>query len=168
MMDFKLTLSTAPEERLAASTAMLDRVTGVERRLLVVGIPLPFALVGALGIAWVMAYPLVEAAIVALYTVLMGLIGMIIAARLQARRVGALFSASTLMRLAQPVRLSETGVGLEARHLPWSAITGQSRWKQTTLLHFSAVDALVIPDRDLPVGMTAEALQAQVAKWRQQ
>ena len=150
---------------MAASAAMLDRATWTERRLVVLGIPVPLALCSGLGIAWLLGYPLGSAGMVALYTVLGGLIGTIVAARLQVRRFRALYATSTLAARAQPVSLSEAGVSLEARLLPWSEISGQSRWKAATLLHFSAVDALVIPDRDLPADLSPEDLHARVATW---
>jgi hypothetical protein len=165
MTEVRMTLTTSPDERLDASAAMLGRVIGVERRLIILGIAIPLALAGGMGIAGLMGYPLVAAGIVALYTLVGGMIGMSIAYRLQARRIRSLFSASNLLSKSQSVSLSETGLCLEARTLPWSAITAQSRCKNTTLLQFSSTDALVIPDRDLPVGLSPEDLQAQVAKW---
>lgn len=168
MTGIVLTLTTSPQERMAASSAMLDRVTWAERRLILLGIPVPLALGSGVGLAWAMGYPMGAAGLVALYTLLGGLIGTILASRLQVRRFRALYASSTLAARAQPVALSDEGLSLEARLLPWSGIAGQSRWKDTTLLHFSTVDALMIPDRDLPSGVTPGDLQAQVAKWLKQ
>jgi hypothetical protein len=161
----ELSLTTSPQERMAASTAMLDKRTWAERRLVVLGLPLPLALGSGIGVAWLMGDPLGAAGLVALYTVLGGLIGTIIGSRFLARRYRGLYATSTLAARAQPVSLSDEGLCLQARRLPWSDISGQSRWKQATLLHFSAVDALVIPDRDLPADLSLEDFQAQVAKW---
>lgn len=167
MTEIRLKLTATPSELLAVSTALLDRATWTERRVILLAIPLPMALASGLGLAWLRGIPLSSAALVAVYTLLGGLIGMIFASRLQARRYRTLFSASSLRSRAVPVTLSGDGLQLEARQLPWAEVSGSSRWRGATLLHFSAVDALVIPDRDLPPDMTPDALQQRVAAWKQ-
>lgn len=165
MMDLSLTLTTSPDEQLDASAALMARGTRLKARLIILGAVFPLALAFGLGIATLLGYPLVAATIVALYTVIGGLIGLGVALRWQARRIRTIFASSSLLQREKPVSLSEGGVRFDARQFPWTAITDQSRWNEATLLHFSTLDALVIPDRDLPAGLSPEDLQAQVAKW---
>ena len=93
------------------------------------------------------------------------MIGMSVASHFQVRRLRTLFTESSLFSLRQLVSLSDAGVCFESRTLPSNSITALSRFRNTTLLHFSSTEALVIPDRDLPGDLSPEQLQAQVAKW---
>lgn len=166
MTEIALRLSASTDELLAASTAMLDRAAWWERRLMFLAIPTPLAFAGGLGIAWLMGYPLGAAGLVAIYTSLGGAIGTALALRLHGRRYRHLFARSTLRAQPVPVTLSETGLAFGPRDLPWTTVGAVSRWRHATLLHFSAVDALVIPDRDLPPDLSPDALRARVDGWR--
>lgn len=168
MTEIALRLTASTDELLGASTAMLDRAAWWERRLMFLAIPTPLAFAGGLGVAWLMGYPLGAAGLVAIYTALGGAIGTALALRLHGRRYRRLFARSTLRAQSVPVTLSEAGLAFGPRDLPWTAIGAVSRWRQATLLHFSAVDALVIPDRDLPPDLPPAALTAQVNGWRLQ
>lgn len=166
MTEFSLVLAPPPAEVLASANALVDRASWLYRRLVLIAIPIPLALAFGVGIAWFEGHQLGQAVLVALYTTVGGYFGLIVASRLFRWRLKGQFSASTLMRLPRPVTLSHSGLTLETRHLPWSAIKGTSRWRSNTLLHFSSVDALLIPDSDLPTGITPELLSDQILAWR--
>jgi hypothetical protein len=166
MTEIRLSLTAPAADLLAVSTALLNRATWARRRWLLLAFPIPLAAGFGLGMAWMSGVPVPDAALIVIYTLLGGMLGLIIANRLQTRQYERLFATSTLRAVACPVILSDTGLRFEARDLPWSAITGTSRWRDATLVHFSSVDALVIPDHDLPAGVTESAITAAIATWR--
>ncbi|HMS95636.1 MAG TPA: hypothetical protein PKA03_10520 [Tabrizicola sp.] len=166
MTKFSLVLAPPPADRLASANALVDRASWIYRRIVIIAIPVPLALALGVGIALIEGRPLGPAFLVSLYTILGGYFGLIVASRLFMWRLKVQFSASTLKRQPCPVTLSEAGVTFEIRHLPWSATLGTTRWKNNTLLHFSAIDALLIPDRDLPTGVTPALLSDQILAWR--
>jgi hypothetical protein len=166
MTQIALRLTAPPADLLMAAATLADRAAWSYRRLLVLALPLPLAFAFGLGMAHLNGQPLGGAALVVLYSFLGGFLGLILANRLFARRYKQLFTASSLRQKPCPVILSEVGLTFEPRQLLWSDIQGTARWRDNTLLHFSAVDALVIPDRDLPQVLSWEALAAQIEKWR--
>lgn len=167
MTEVRLTLTTSPDERLDASVAMVERVTGVEQRLISSGVPILLALICGVGVARLMGHSLVLAGGIALWTIGGGMLGMSVASLLLGRRFRNLYSQSSLFNRPQPISLSDAGLCFETRLLPWDTITAQSRFRTTTLLHFSSTEALVIPDRDLPSDLTPRELQTRVADWLQ-
>ena len=166
MNEISLRLLTPTADLLAAATATADRSAWGFRRLIMFAVPLPMAMGFGIGIAHILGQPVTDAAMVALYTCIGGLVGLSLASRLITRRYASHFAVSGLRRQPLPVILSDAGVTFTTREVPWSGIHGTSRWKDNTLLHFSSVDILVIPDRALPPGLTPGDLAARVADWR--
>jgi hypothetical protein len=166
MNEFSLQLLTPPADLLAAATATADRADWGFRRLILFAVPLPMAMGFGIGIAHILGQPVADAAMVALYTFVGGFIGLTLSSRVIARRHARHFATSALRRQPLPVTLSDAGVTFTKREVPWPGIQGTTRWRDNTLLHFSAVDILVIPDRDLPAGLTPDDLAARIAEWR--
>ena len=166
MNEIPLPLVAPPADPLSAANATADCAAWAFRRLMLFAVPLPMTLVFGVGIALFLGQPLGEAARVALYTCIGGLIGLLLANRVFARRYGREFAASSLRWQPLKVSLSDSGVTSEARQVLWSSISGTMRRKNSTLLHLLAVDALLIPDRDLPSGLSADDLAKRITEWR--
>ena len=75
-------------------------------------------------------------------------------------------SRSALRRAPISAILSRDGLSCGPETLPWSAVSATERWKDSTLLRFSRLDALLIPDADLPPGETPQTLAARIAEWK--
>ncbi len=164
-----LTLHPTTESQFAAGRYLLGQAMGL--RLTALGlVVLPFALALACGLlmAYAVNVTLDDGGLVALYASIGAIFGNMAALYLFGRHYRSLLAASALQKAPASVTLSADGVTLgSGALLAWSAVTAVTRWKGLTLLQFSPVDALVIPDANLPPGMTPEALSARIAQWRQ-
>jgi len=164
-----LTINLPPAQAIAAGQAMASRKMGPLGRLSVMMLaPLAGGMIVVLGLAWLMGERLDAAALLFLYAYFGIMAGLIIAQRIWGRRYARLYGRSQMRNLPAPITLDDSGITFHPRHLPWDAVSKTARWKDCTLVHFSSVDALAIPDADLPTGETPETLAARIAKWKSQ
>lgn len=148
---------------------MLQRQLGALGRVLVMMLaPLAGGMIVVLGMAWMIGERLEQAAIICLYAYFGIMFGMILAQKIWARRYGRLYASSQMRNLASPITMDDSGITFQPRHLPWGAVSTTARWKDCTLVHFSSIDALAIPDADLPLGQTPTTFAAPIAEWKAQ
>jgi hypothetical protein len=81
-------------------------------------------------------------------------------------QLAAVMRASPLRALPYEVVLSAQGVVRSGRHYPWSVFTGVAVLPGLTVLQFSTVEGVIVPDKELPNGMTAQAARTQINQWR--
>ncbi len=163
-----LTLHPTNETQFAGGRYLASRSLGRLGRLAFLVVPLITAFAFGLGMTHLMGIRLTDGGLIALYTFLGGAVGVIVTQVLWSRRYARLFAASALRRAPVPVILSAEGLALQQRDpLPWSALSRVSRWKDITLIQYSAVDAIVIRDADLPDGLAPADLASRIAGWQQ-
>ena len=162
-----LTITLPPAQALAAGQEMASRQLGPMGRLSVMMLaPLGGGMITVLGLAWMMGERLETAALFCLYAYFGIMAGLIIAQRIWGRRYGRIYASSQMRKLPAPITMDDSGITFHPRHLPWATVSKTARWKDCTLVHFSSVDALAIPDTDLPMGETPESFAARIAKWK--
>lgn len=167
MTDLHLVLSVPPTRLLDAGQAMARRFHGLKTRVLLALTLFTAGLTSGLIIAYVFGVPWLVAALISVYALLGAILATALFQRLSARRYRAVFATSTLRQQAVPVTLSDAGITFGVRALPWSAVTHAARWQDCTLVHFSPVDALVIPDAALGE-LPPETLATRIADWKTQ
>ena len=164
-----LTITLPPAKAMAAGNYMLQRHLGPMGRLTVMMLaPLAGGMIVVLGVAWLFGDSLAEAAIICLYAYFGIIFGLVIAQKIWMRRYGRMLFGSPMRNLPAPITMDDSGITFHPRHLPWGAVSTIARWKDCTLLHFSSVDALAIPDTDLPPGETPDSFAARIADWKAQ
>ena len=100
------------------------------------------------------------------YTILGMFFARIFVDRWLSRRVVSEFAQSPLRERGTPITLSSAGITLEAPTLDWPSIKQIRRESGAlTLLMLSHIEPLVIPDADLPPGVSAESFLAQITEW---
>lgn len=82
------------------------------------------------------------------------------------KHLASLMRDSPLRALPYEVVLSQRGVDRSGRHYPWSVFPGVALLPSMTVLQFSAVDGIILPDKELPKGLTPDALRTQIDEWR--
>ncbi len=161
-----LQVVTSPQLLQRVADVIVSREMGAARRVLVLVGPLVGALILASSIGWLVGVDLFEAALIGGYGFIGAAIGFILVRRSLGRRTMGIQATSALRRRAAGIELGPEGVTLAARTLPWAEVSWLARWKDCTLVHFSAADALVIPDAALPSGVTHDVLAARIAAWK--
>jgi hypothetical protein len=163
-----LTLHPTNESQFAGGRYLASRTLGPAGRLAFLIVPLVIAFAFGLGMTHQIGIALADGGLIALYTCLGGIAGVMITQTDWSRRYARLFAASALRKAPVPVILSAEGLSLQTRApLPWSTLFQVSRWKDITLVQYSPVDAIVIRDADLPEGLTPADLAARIAGWQQ-
>jgi hypothetical protein len=157
-----LRLLVPPEMQAQASNVILSREMGPWRRLSILAVPALGAVILAIAAGWLVGVSSLNAGLMGLYGYFGAVAGFFLIRKLLGQRNLRLLSGSALRSTPVLVQLVDTGLVFAERSVPWSGVTAVGRWKDTTLLYFSPVDALVVPDRDLPAGLSAEALGALV------
>lgn len=71
-----------------------------------------------------------------------------------------------LRDLPYEVTLSAQGVNRGGRLYPWSVFTAVSVLPRMTVLQFSPAEGMPLPDKELPEGLTPDALRTQIDLWR--
>jgi hypothetical protein len=149
-----------------ASTVIVSREMGPWRRLLGLVVPMAGAFALSFLMGWILELPLSDAGLVGLYGFIGAVVGFVLIRRVLARRMVRIQSTSAFRQSEVGVQLDEGGLTFTARTLPWAAVSGLARWNGCTLVHFSAADALVIPDSALPPGTTPQTLAADIEVWK--
>ncbi|MGB4827962.1 MAG: YcxB family protein [Paracoccaceae bacterium] len=161
-----LSLSANAAQVLAVSTRLVTqaRDTGGRKWLR----PLVFAvgLICALMVGSLLDVPANKAFFIALTTFYTTLLALWLGSRATQRRYFRLLEDSACRMRPTPVSLSAEGLRMEPRAFPWSDIIAVTRWNDMTLLQFSPVDAIIIPDADLPAGETPETLATRITTWK--
>lgn len=163
-----LTLTVTPSARLRNEVAarLISHEMGRLRNGAVPAVPALGALLLAVPAGWLIGVSLSDAATIGLYSFAGAAIGFLLLRRgLKRRALGGL-SGSALSNRPMTLDLDETGVTIAAQTLPWSTVLRIDRYADNTLILFSAADGLVIPDADLPDGMSPRTLADLVAKWK--
>ncbi len=125
------------------------------------------AVAGGVTIAWLIGQQsLADAGLISLYAVIGGVIGLFITSRWLSHRLSRTLAASPLRGASVKVVLSDAGITPAPRSLRWADIIDVQRHKAETLILLSPIEAIVLPDADLPQGVTAEQLRNQIALWR--
>ncbi|NJS40363.1 MAG: hypothetical protein HC783_16705 [Rhodobacteraceae bacterium] len=161
-----LQVTTSPHLLQRVADVIVSREMGAARRILVLVGPLIGAMILASSIGWLVGVSLFEAALVGSYGFIGAAIGFVLVRRSLGRRTMSIQATSALRQRAAGIELGPEGVTLAARTLPWADVSQLARWKDCTLVHFSAADALVIPDAALPPGTSPEALATRIAAWK--
>ncbi|WP_151720638.1 hypothetical protein [Gemmobacter serpentinus] len=167
--DIRLTSHATPGQSTATILRAIDDSPGQGRRK-----QLAFALMllGALLFGGAMtligAIPLTVGLVISVAALFGALIGMQIAIRMNGAAIQRLQAADWRWQQGLPMTLRPDGLVLEARLVPWDAGHGTSRLKDATVLHLGRLDTVVIPDADLPPGLSPENLQTKIAGWRSQ
>ena len=166
MTEIRLTITLPARQRLAVQQALNRRYTRGFRAE-VTGFTLAAVfLATALGAAAVADIPTGPALFVAAVTLFAVALAWHLLARAFARGQIASIASSALHALPSGVVLSAKGIALDARQFRWDQTCGTTRLPGATLVDFSALSALVIPDTALPPGLTPEALATQIAAWK--
>ncbi|MCB6179528.1 hypothetical protein LHP98_15500 [Rhodobacter sp. Har01] len=166
MTEIHLRLTASPAQLVAAGQHLSQRRFGLSQRLALAALLIGGGLLFGGGISILFGTPWLAALVISLYASLGTILAGILAFRLNQRRFLTAFSVSDLRARPVGLTLSPEGLTVEPRSLAWASVTATSRWQAATLLHFGTADALVIPDADLPPGLTPETLAAQIAAWK--
>ena len=164
-----LTITLPPAKAVKAGVYLQQRHLGPLGRLAVMMLaPLAGGALFAFGFAWLIGESWLTAGIIGLYTYFGITIGFVVAQNIWFRRQRHLLTRSQMRNLPSPITMDDSGITFHPRHLPWDAVSTTARWKDCTLVHFTAIDALAIPDTDLPPGETPETFAARIAQWKAQ
>jgi hypothetical protein len=149
-----------------ASTVIVSREMGPWRRLLGLVVPMTGAFALSLLMGWLLELQLSDAGLVGMYGFIGAVVGFVLIRRVLTRRMLRVQSTSAFRQSEVGVQLDDSGLTFTARTLPWAAVWGLARWNDCTLVHFSAADALVIPDSALPPGTTPQTLATDIEAWK--
>jgi hypothetical protein len=166
MSEFHLTIALPPERQIAVGNILTSRYLGGGGRLLVLLVPLGFCLAFGLGITWFNGSHLMDGHLIATYGFIGAVIGLVLMQRLSARRYARVLGTSANRTKPAMVSLAQAGIRFRASDLPWDAVSQTGQWQDCTLIQFSALDALVIPDADLPDDLSPAAFAAHIADWK--
>lgn len=161
-----ITVTATAAELVAASNIMSYRNLGKMRRVVLVLAVYGGGLAGGLGVAAANGVSLSGATLVSVATMLGAFLGFVVVRQLSLRHQRATLNKSNTFGKPRGLKFDETGMTLSERYFPWSGFAGVQRWKEATLLMSSGADGFVIPDRDLPAGMTAADLAKMIEDWR--
>ena len=161
-----ITITATAGELIAASNIMAFRNFGKVRQVLMGLAIYVGGLAGGLAVAAANGVPLSGATLVSVFTMLGAFLGHAVVRRMGIRHQQETLAGSSALGKPRGMEFDETGVTLSERHFPWTGFVGVQRWKEATLLMSSGADGFLIPDRDLPSGMTAEHLKRMIEGWR--
>ena len=80
--------------------------------------------------------------------------------------VARLLQSSPLRQEPYEVTVSDQAVNRNGRLYPWSVFTGVFILPGMTVLQFSPLEGIPLPDRELPEGLSPEALRTHIEHWR--
>jgi hypothetical protein len=80
--------------------------------------------------------------------------------------IARLLQNSPLRAMPYSVTLSAQGVDRSGRLYPWAVFTGVATLPGLTVLQFSPLEGIPLPDKELPAGSTPDSLRTQIDQWR--
>lgn len=160
-------LSTATaQERVRVSQRLTPVWASAGRRLLPIALMLVGSGLGGVGLGWAIGLPLSPALLVSLYSMIGTCLGFglsrVINGRVQMREL----MRSAALNGPAPVVLDAQGVTLPERSFRWAQVHAVRRGKDGIILLWSRADGLLLPERDLPEGLSPEDLLAQLSTWK--
>ncbi len=165
--DIRLTIHTTPGQSAAAMTRAIQVSPGQGRRKqLAFGVMALGGISCGCAMAMLARLPIEIGFAVSMAALFGTMVALQIANRLYAPSLHRLQSGDWRWRQGAEITLTPQGLVIEAKLFPWDAGEGTSRMPGVTVLHLGVIDAIAVPDADLPPGLTPEALAARIEGWR--
>ncbi len=165
MTDLQVALTASPDRKIAADVMLAQRHSGLMTAMVLMpgfvlaGCAAAWGLAALTGATFRLTPPVAASSAAAMVFILYQNIAY--------RRARRDLAGSALRNTPMTATFSSEGLILRTGPIPLAGAT-TLRWHDGTIVQFSALDGLLIPDADLPSDLSPEALAARIAGWKAQ
>jgi len=166
MTQIHITSTATAQERLRVSQRLTRNWASVPRRILPFVLIVAGSLFAGAGVGWVLGVAVSSSVLVSLYGMMGAALGLGLTRLINGPVQMKQLMRSEILNGPSPMVLDARGVTLSERSFTWAQLDGVMHSPEGILLLGSQADGILIPVRDLPDGLTAQDVLAQLNRWK--
>ena len=166
MTGIKIKCTATAAEKVRMTQRLTRRWASPARRILPLVLMVAGSALLGVGMGWLIDLPWSSALLVSLYGLIGTWLGFALTGLINRPVQMRALMGSALMNHASEIGMGADGITLSARSFAWADVGAVADTAEGVVLLFSDADGLLIPARDLPQGVTATTLIAQINTWK--